>query len=391
MTRPRRIAVITGARSDYGLMSGVLAGIRQRKDLELLLVVTGMHLSPEFGETVEVIESKFPIAARVETLLSSNSGVGTAKSIGLGVIGFADALQRLAPDIVLLFGDRFETFAAAQAAMALTIPIAHVHGGEVTEGAIDEHMRHCISKMAHLHLVSADPHRERLLRMGERPETVHVVGAPGLDHFAGRAFPTRDELAGRLGHPLPPPVFLVTYHPATLGDIDPVEAFDELVAALDRFKPSTVIMTLPNADSGGRGLVARARQYAQSRPEDVILAASLGQELYIGALAVSDVVIGNSSSGLIEAPAAGTPTVNLGDRQKGRLRGDTVIDCAERRDAIEQAIRAAMMPAMRERAARRRSPYGEPGQISGRIVELLAGFEPGLLRRKAFFDSSPTA
>jgi UDP-hydrolysing UDP-N-acetyl-D-glucosamine 2-epimerase len=387
MSKTMKIAVVTGARSDFGLMSMVLREIMRHDGLELQLMVTGMHLSPEFGQTEQqIVAEGFPIAARIETLLSSNSGVGIAKSIGLGTLGFADALASLQPDLLLLFGDRFETFAAAQAAMAMGIAIAHVHGGEVSEGAIDEQMRHCISKMARLHLVSAAAHRDRLIRMGEQPDSIRVVGAPGLDHFAGRSFLTRDEIAARLAHPIGEQLLLVTYHPATLGDLDPVVAFAELTCALDQFETATVIMTMPNADAGGRGLVESARRFAAERPERVILVTSLGQELYLSALVRADAVVGNSSSGLIEAPAAGTPTVNIGDRQRGRLRGDTVIDCGEEREAIASAISRVLSPAMQALAARRISPYGEPGGIATAIVDAVAAFDPTSVRRKTFFD-----
>lgn len=384
----RRIAVVTGARSDYGLLYWILKGIESAPDLTLQLFVTGMHLAPEFGATESVIvEDGFPIAERVETLLASDSRIGLAKSIGLGVIGFADAFSRREPDIVLLLGDRFETFAAAQAAMALRLPIAHVHGGEVTEGAVDEQMRHAISKMAAIHFVAAVPFRDRLIRMGERPERIIVSGAPGLDNLALLPLPDRETLAADLGLPLNAPVFVVTYHPATLGAVDPLHAFAALADALDCFPQATIVLTMPNADPGGRGLMAAQRRFAEERPERVRAVTSLGQKRYLGLLKIADAVIGNSSSGLIEAPAAGAPTVNIGPRQQGRLRGDTVIDCAEDAAAIEAAIRQALAPELRDRAARRVSPYGTPGAIATAIVDTLRRAPLDVLAQKTFHDA----
>lgn len=385
--RGKKVAVVTGARSDYGLMYWVLNALEDHPGIELQLIVTGMHLSPEFGSTEQfIVADGFEIAARVETLLSSGSGVGTGKSIGLGVIGFADAFARLKPDILLVFGDRFEIFAAAQAAMTGRIPIAHVHGGEVTEGANDEQMRHCISKMSQIHFVAAEPYGQRLVRMGEQPHSVHVVGAPGLDHLARTPLLSRSELAERLGQKLSDDFLVVTYHPATLGDVQPAQAFSELLAALDQFPENSVILTLPNADAGGRHLIEMCKSYASENPGRVILMPSMGQQLYLSALSAAGAVVGNSSSGLLEAPAAGTPSVNIGLRQQGRLRGPAVIDCCEERGEIAHAIRQALGADMQRVAARKNSIFGEPGKISDAIVNVIAKADPASLLRKTFFD-----
>ncbi|MGP0091102.1 MAG: UDP-N-acetylglucosamine 2-epimerase [Xanthobacteraceae bacterium] len=383
----RKICIVTGSRADYGLLFWLLKEVQQDPRLELQLLVTGSHLAPEFGLTVEQIRSDgFPIAGTVEMLVSSDSAVGMAKSIGLGVIGFADALHRASPDLVVVLGDRFEIFAAAQAAMAARIPLAHIHGGEVTEGAIDEQMRHAITKIAHLHFVTAEPHRKRVIQMGERPENVHLVGAPGLDNIAFLQLLDQAGTQAALGFELGNPTFLVTYHPATLGGLPPERAAAELLAALDAFPESHLVVTMPNADSGGRAIGRIIEQYVERHSDRARSFTSLGQVNYLSAMQQADVIIGNSSSGLIEAPALGKPTVNVGPRQQGRLRGQSVIDCAEDRVEIRNAIGRALSAEFRAHAATVGSPYGTPGQISSSIKNTLAEASLGKLMPKRFAD-----
>ena len=384
MTR-RKICVVTSSRADYGLLFWLLKEVQSDERLDLQLMVTGSHLAPEFGATVESIrDDGFPIECMVEMLVSGDSPVATAKSIGLGVIGFADAFDRASPDLVVVLGDRFEIFAAAQAAMALRIALAHIHGGEITEGVIDEQMRHALTKMAHLHFVSAEPHRRRVVQMGEQPENVHLVGAPGLDNIAFLKLLDRSETEAALVFAFGNPTLLVTYHPATLGNVPPEQGMAELLAALDEFPESRVVMTMPNADSGGRVMGRMVAQYAERRPERIRAFASLGQINYLSTLKHVDVMIGNSSSGLIEAPALGKPTVNIGPRQQGRLRGESVIDCAEDRVAIRDAIADALSPDFKALAARTSSPYGIPGKISRSIKDALAATRLEALAPKRF-------
>jgi UDP-hydrolysing UDP-N-acetyl-D-glucosamine 2-epimerase len=383
----RRICVVTGSRADYGLVFWLLKELADDDRVELSLVVTGSHLSPEFGSTiVEIRRDGFPIGAEVEMLVSSDTAVGITKSVGLGVVGFADTLHRLRPDLMVVLGDRYEIFAAAQAAMFAGIPLAHIHGGEVSEGAIDEQIRHAITKMAQLHFVSAEPHLRRVIQLGESPEHVFLVGAPGLDGIARLPLLDRTATEAALGLALRKPSFLVTYHPATLGSRPATDAMTQLLAALDDFPTSSVILTMPNADAGGRGVAALARSYAGDRPDRVGSFASLGQIRYLSALKHVDVVIGNSSSGLIEAPPSGTPTVNIGPRQYGRLRADTVIDCEEDRAAISAGIARALSPEMQVIAARAPSPYGQPGDISRAIKEILVSISLEGIARKRFHD-----
>lgn len=378
----RRICVFTGSRAEYGLLYWVLHDLAAATDLELQLVVSGMHLSPEFGRTVGEIERDgFPIADRVEMLLSSDTPGGIAKSMGLGLIGFSGALERLRPDIALVLGDRFEILAAAQACLVHRVPLAHIAGGDTTEAAFDESIRHAITKMAQLHFVTNAQAAQRVRQMGEDPASVHVVGSPGLDHLRRRPLLDRSALQAALGAPLGERNLLVTFHPVTLDPEDGLLQFEELLAALDEQPQGTVTwFTHPNADTGGRALTDRLLGWAAARPGRVRAHASLGQLRYLSLMAQCDAVVGNSSSGLYEAPSFGVPTVNIGDRQRGRLAAASVLHCAPRRDAVLQAIAHALAEGRRDVA----NPYGD-GHSAERIVDALRAVEdPQRLLQKHF-------
>ncbi len=380
----RKICVVTGSRAEYGLLYWLMKEIAADPALELQVVATGMHLSPEFGLTYRQIEADgFSLAARVEMLLSSDTPVGIAKSMGLGVIGFADAFDRLRPDVVVVLGDRFEILAAAQAALVARIPIGHLHGGETSEGAMDESIRHAISKMAQWHFVAAEPYRKRLIQMGEAPSQVFNVGAPGLDHLDRLAWLSRPELEAQLGISLGRPLFLVTYHPVTLDTTSPSEPMAELMAGLERFPQATIIWTYPNADAGGRVLIGLIDDFVAAHAARSKAFVSLGQQRYLSLMREADVVIGNSSSGLIETPALKRATVNLGDRQKGRLKAASVIDVAERRDDIVKAIDLALSEPFRASLATVESVYGR-GRVGEHIRQVLKSSLPEL--RKPFFN-----
>ena len=381
----RRIAVVTGTRAEYGLLYWLIRDLHEDPDVELQLVVTGMHLSPDFGLTVRDIEQDgFPIAGRVEMLLASDTPVGIAKSMGVGTIGFADAFQRLGPDVVVLLGDRFEVLAAAQAAMVARIPIAHIHGGESTFGLIDEAIRHAVTKMAQLHFVAAEPYGRRVIQMGEQPDRVFVHGTPGLDHLSRTDWMSREELSASLGVQLRSPLFLATYHPVTLEE-NPTAGMQALLGALEAFPEASVVITYPNADTGGRALFELVEGLAARHPDRVAAVVSLGQRRYLSAMRLADVVIGNSSSGLTEAPALRRPTVNLGDRQAGRLKADSVIDCAERVDDVVAAIRRALSPEMKRVLDGLTPVYGESG-ASEKIAQTLKTLPLGGLIKKRFHD-----
>jgi UDP-N-acetylglucosamine 2-epimerase (non-hydrolysing)/GDP/UDP-N,N'-diacetylbacillosamine 2-epimerase (hydrolysing) len=384
MSALRKICIVTGTRADYGLLQSVMAEVAAHPALSLQIVATGMHLSPEFGLTVRQIEADgFKVDEKVEMLLSSDTPVGIAKSMGLATIGFADALYRLRPDLIVVLGDRFEILAAAQAALVARIPIAHIHGGETTEGAFDEGIRHSLTKMAQWHFVSAEPYRKRVVQMGEAPDRVFISGAPGLDHLTRTALLDRGALAASLDMPLGEPLFLVTYHPATLGDADPAAAQAELLAALDGFPTASVIYTLPNADPAGRGLARQATAWCEANAGRAKAFQSLGQQRYLSAMALADVTIGNSSSGLIETPALKRATVNIGMRQEGRLKANSVIDAADDREAIARAIGEALSPEFRGTLPSTVSLYGQ-GEAGKSIAAKLASVT--LSDSKRFFD-----
>lgn len=380
----RRIAVFTGSRAEYGLLYWLMKEIDASASLELNVIVGAMHLSPRFGDTWRCIEEDgFKIDAKIDLLLSSNTGVGVAKSIGLGTIGMADALERLAPDVLVILGDRFEALAAAQTALVMGIPIAHLHGGELTEGAYDDAIRHAITKMSTLHFVAADDYRRRVIQLGESPETVFNVGAVGLDHVMRTPRYTREELSESLGFALDRPFLLVTYHPVTAAMEPPAESFQALLDALDSFTDHNIILTYPNADNGSESLISLLESFAERQPHRVLAIRSLGFRRYLAAVAEADAVIGNSSSGLIEVPGLGVPTVNIGQRQAGRLAADSVVHCDAEEASIRKAIEQALLPSFREHCAHVSNPYGA-GNAAGRIVKVLAS-QP-LLRNKHFHD-----
>lgn len=380
----RKICIVTGTRAEYGLLYWLMKEIQADDELQLQIIATGMHLSPEFGLTYKVIEDDgFVIDAKVEMLLSSDTPVGIAKSIGLGVIGFADALDRLKPDIMVLLGDRYEILAAVQAALVARIPVAHIHGGETTEGAIDESIRHAISKMSNLHFVAAETYRARVIQMGEQPKAVLNVGAPGLDNIKRLSLLNRQQFEESIDSTLGQLNFLVTYHPATLGSISSQEAMQELLSALDHFPHAQIIFTKPNSDTDGRVIGQMIDDYAQKNSGRVKVFISLGQVRYLSALQFVDAVIGNSSSGIIEAPAFKVPTVNIGERQAGRLKACSVIDCQETAGSIVAAIQHALSPSFRAEIENMVSLYGD-GNASVEIKKYLK--YATLYTSKHFYD-----
>lgn len=383
----RKICVVTGTRADYGLLRWAMAEIRNDPRLTLQTVATAMHLVAEFGETVQMIEADgFRVDESVEMLLAGDTPLAMAKSTGIGVIGLADAFARLRPDWVLVPGDRIEALAAAQTAMLLGIPVAHLHGGEVSLGAVDDSIRHAITKMACLHFTAAEPYRHRVIQMGEAPDRALNVGAPGLEALDRLDLLDRPSLESALGRSLPAPLLLLTFHPETRGEGDQAKAVDCVIRAALDIPDAHILITRANADAGGRAINAQLETLAANHEDRMTLVTSLGQQRYLSALTLADVVVGNSSSGLIEAPAAGTPTVNIGGRQDGRLRAPSVIDCPLEPAAITAAIRQALGAEMQACAARRANPYGTPGPIGRRIADALATASPPSGGRKPFYD-----
>ncbi len=384
MPERRKICIITGTRAEYGLLYWLMKEIDVDPDLELQLIVTGMHLSPEFGLTYKKIEEDgFVINEKVEMLLSSDSPVGIAKSIGLGVIGFADALDRLRPDILVLLGDRFEMLAAAQASLIARIPVAHIAGGDSTEGAYDEAIRHSITKMSHLHFVTNEEAKKRIKQLGEDPEHIFNVGSPGIDYIRRLNLLDREELKQKLAFEFREKNLLVTFHPVTLDDTLPEMQFQELLHALDRLGEEVgLIFTKPNSDTGSRVLISLIDDYVASH-RNAKSYTSLGQLLYLSTISQVDAVVGNSSSGLYEVPSFKKPTVNIGDRQKGRLQAASVINCGPTREEILKAI----FKAFTLDCSRVINPYGD-GHSSLKIAAKLKEVpDPRALIKKRFFDT----
>jgi UDP-hydrolysing UDP-N-acetyl-D-glucosamine 2-epimerase len=383
---PRKICVVTGSRAEYGLLRWLMREIADDSGLQLQVAVTGMHLSEAFGSTWREIEADgFRIDARVEALESGDDEAAVARAIGRGVAGFSDALAKLRPDVMVLLGDRYEILAAGIAGLVHRVPMAHIHGGETTEGAIDEAIRHSLTKMCHLHFVAAEDYRKRVIQLGEDPTRVFNVGAPGVDAIARLEPIGREGLERDLGFRFRKTNFLVTYHPATLVDRDPRDAMADLFRALDQFPDAGVILTKSNADAGGRALNELVDAYAARNPGRVVAHVSLGARRYLSTIRQVDAVVGNSSSGIIEAPALRVPTVNIGDRQKGRLMPASVLAAEENPDAIAAALRHALDPAFRAGLATMRAMYGE-GQASRAIKDKLKSVAFAGLLRKRFHD-----
>ncbi|MEZ9845383.1 UDP-N-acetylglucosamine 2-epimerase [Vibrio breoganii] len=383
----KKIAVFTGTRAEYGLMYWIMQGIAKSSNAELQLYVGGMHLSPEFGKTIEQIERDgFEVTERLEFLLSSDTPVGIAKSMGLALIGAADAFARTKPDLLVVLGDRFESMAVCQAAMVAQIPIAHIHGGETTEGLIDEAVRHSITKMSHMHFVATEAYRERVLQLGENPARVYNFGAPGIDSIKALELLSREALSLSTGFDLDSsPYMVVTYHPVTLSQDGAVEDLKQLLATLKRYPEHKFLITYPNADTHGRALIALLDEFAAELEGRVLLVKSLGQLRYLSALKHCDIAIGNSSSGLIEVPSFNVPTINIGSRQKGRIAGDTVIHCDGDEKSIEDAIELALSEDFKNRCKTSINPYGD-GSASSKILNtILSADLEGLLFKK-FFD-----
>lgn len=377
------LAVVTGTRADYGLLQPVLAELAKTQRFDVKVIATGMHLSPEFGLTYRAIEADgIAIAEKVESLLSSDTPVGIAKAIGLGTIGFADCFERLKPDLLFIPGDRFEMLAAASAALPRRLPIAHLSGGDVTEGAMDEAIRHALTKMAHVHFVTNESAERRVKQLGEDPANVHRVGNPALDGIARLEPMERAAFEGALGMELREKNLLVTFHPETLNDQPSAMPFTELLGALDALGPNVgLIFTKPNADTHGRVLVGMIDAFVQNHP-NAVAQVSMGHRLYYTAMQHANAVVGNSSSGLLEAPSFKIPTVNIGDRQRGRERASSVIDVPARAKEIGEAIQKALGMDCSQVV----NPYGD-GKSAGRIVKVLKDIvEPQELVRKRFKD-----
>lgn len=364
-----------------------MQGIKDDPELTLQVVATGMHLSSEFGLTYREIElDGFRIDRKVEMLTSSDTSVGIAKSMGLGLIGFADVLNDLKPDLIVVLGDRFDIFSAVAAALVARIPVAHLHGGELTEGAFDDAIRHSITKMSHLHFVATEEYRQRVMQLGENPEHVHLVGGLGIDNINFLKLLDRSELETSLGFEFGQKSLLITFHPATLEAATAAAEMSELLAALADLKDTQLIFTMPNADTDGRELIRLVEQFT-TRHSNACAFTSLGYLRYLSCVAQVDGVIGNSSSGLLEVPSFRKGTINIGDRQKGRLQAASVINCKPSRLDISSALEKLYSAEFQAGLSQVRNPYGEGG-ASKRVVDVLASCSLDGLVKKSFFAYS---
>jgi UDP-N-acetylglucosamine 2-epimerase (non-hydrolysing)/GDP/UDP-N,N'-diacetylbacillosamine 2-epimerase (hydrolysing) len=388
MPKPKRkIAVVTGTRAEYGLLYWIIKGIHEDPGLELQLIVTGMHLSTEFGYTVKDIDKDgFPIADRIEMLLSSDTKVSTSISMGIGLAGFAKAYERLKPDIILVLGDRFEIFSAVSAAVPLRIPVAHIHGGEATEGVMDEQFRHAITKMSAIHFPAAQRYADRIIQMGEKPGMVYCFGAPGLDNIYKLKLMNRKILVSDLDLPEKTKIGVVTFHPETIDNFPVESQTQELLKALSELEGIFWVITMSNADPGGRTIQALMEKFVPENAGKVKLFASLGQLRYLSLLKHADLMVGNSSSGIIEAPSFKLPVVNIGDRQAGRIRSENIIDVplCRKRDIVK-AISRAISDSFRTSLKSLESPYGK-GDAGKKIVKVLKAVDLSGILKKEFYE-----
>jgi GDP/UDP-N,N'-diacetylbacillosamine 2-epimerase (hydrolysing) len=381
----RKICVITGTRADYGLLRWVMQGIKDDSGLTLQVIATGMHLSPEFGLTFcEIEKDGFQIDRKVEMLTSSDTAVGIAKSMGLGMISFADALNELKPDLILVLGDRFEIFAVVSAALVARIPVAHLHGGETTEGAFDEAIRHSITKMAHLHFVAAQEYRQRVIQLGEQPDKVYLVGGLGIDNIKRLKLLNRAELEKSIDFKLGHKNLLITFHPVTLENSTATEQMDELLEVLAGLEDTHLIFTMPNADNDGRALMKMVQQFVALHP-NARAYTSLGQLRYLSCIAQVDGVIGNSSSGLTEVPTFKKGTINIGDRQRGRLQAASVINCEPTRKSIQDAMKMLYAEDFQATLKQVQNPYGDGG-ASEQVVQIIKYCALAGITKKSFYD-----
>jgi GDP/UDP-N,N'-diacetylbacillosamine 2-epimerase (hydrolysing) len=381
----RKICIVTGSRAEYGLLRAIMEDIKNDPGVELQIIVTGMHLSPEYGLTYHAVEEDgFSISRKVEMLTSSDTPVGIAKSMGLGLIGFADVLNELKPDLILVVGDRYEIFSAVSAALVARIPVAHIHGGEATEGLVDEAIRHSITKMSHLHFVATEEYRQRVIQLGEQPDRVFSVGGLGVDSISRLHLLNKGELEKSLNQKLGPKNLLITYHPVTLERATAENQLNELLSVLRELRDTNLIFTLPNADTEGRVLIEMIKDFVAENPCASAFT-SLGQLLYFSCVAQVDGVIGNSSSGLLEVPSFKKGTINIGDRQRGRLQAGSIINCEPNREGIRHALTRLYSIEFQNNLLQVKNPYGQGG-ASKKILSTIKTFSLDDIIKKRFYD-----
>lgn len=382
----RKICVITGSRAEYGLLSGLMEAIHEDAELQLQVIATNMHLSPEFGLTYREIEKDgFTIDKKVEMLLSSDTPNATAKSVGLGTIGFADAYEDLKPDMIVVLGDRYEILSGVSTALFYKIPVAHLHGGEITEGAYDDCIRHAITKMSHLHFTSTEEYRKRVIQLGEQPERVFNVGAIGIENIKKIPLMSKSELEESIGFKIGEKCLLVTYHPVTLEYSTAEKQSQNLLTTLDKYKDYRIIFTMPNSDTNGRIIMKEIEQYVEKNKERTVAFKSLGLKRYLSALQYVSAVVGNSSSGIIEVPSFGIPTLNIGNRQKGRISADSVVHCEATVDEIHQGLQITLSELQMQISKKCINPY-EKKDTTNNVLRIIKDYPIDSLIQKSFYN-----
>lgn len=383
-----KICIFTGTRAEYGLLKPLMDKIKSNNKFELQIIASGMHLSPEFGLTFKQIEQDgFKIDKKVEILLSSDSKTGISKSMGLALISLSEAINELNPDLLVVLGDRFETFAAAITASISRIPIAHLHGGELTQGVIDDAFRHSITKTAHIHFTSTDEYKKRVIQLGENPKSVFNVGAIGIDNIKNLKLLNKEDLEREINFKFNTKNLLATFHPVTLENNTAEQQFLSLLNVIDKLENTNIIFTKANADTDGRIINKMIDDYVNKNSHKSIAFVSMGQLKYLSAVQIVDCVIGNSSSGLIEVPSLKTATINIGDRQKGRISGQSVINCSNDETEIEKAINIVYSKEFQEKLKYTINPYGE-GNTAEKIINIIENYDFKNIIKKEFYDIS---
>jgi len=382
----RKICVITTNRAEYGLLYWLMQGIKSDPFFQLQVVVTGAHLSAEFGSTIDRIrEDGFKVDRSFDLELFGDKVLDITHSLALAIDGFGASFQTLKPDLIVILGDRFEILGAATAALIANIPVAHLHGGELSEGVIDDAIRHSVTKLSHLHFAAAEPYRNRIIQLGEQPERVFMVGGLGIDNINKINLLTRPELEKAIGLPFNKHNLLITYHPETLDSGKAGDQIGQLLAALDKQADTNLIFTMPNADTGHRIIVDKIQSFVQARENRSILIPSMGQLNYLSTMKLVDAVVGNSSSGIIEAPSFGIGTINIGKRQDGRIRASSIIDCDTSEEDITRAFAKLYSPAFQEQLKNVVNPYGTGGAAE-KILSVLKEVDMNDLIIKRFYD-----
>lgn len=382
----KKICIVTGTRAEYGLLKPLMRAIKESSEFKLQLLVTASHLSPEFDNTYKLIEEDgFAIDEKVEMLLSADTGTSIAKSMGVGIIGYADVLSRLHPDAILILGDRYEMLTVATTASVLKIPIIHLHGGEITEGAYDDAFRHAITKLSHLHFTSTEVYKNRVIQMGEQPESVHNVGAIGIDNIKQLTLLSKEQLEEELGVKFLKYNYQVTFHPETLSDTPAREQFQVLLKAIKKDEESFFIFTKANADTDGRVINQMIDSFVTENPKKAKAFSTLGTLRFLSVLKICNAIIGNSSSGIVEASSLNVPTINIGNRQKGRIQADTVINVAIEEDEISKALQTSKEQSFIKSLAEVKNPYGK-GNTTAQIIKVLHKTDLKALKTKRFYD-----